>query len=414
MDEREKLQYILEEQSIYTVYQPIVSLEDGTVYGYEALSRIRDERLKMDIELMFATADQINKAWELEALCRSRALEGFAPIAENKKLFLNVNPNIIHDEKFKEGFTKKQIQELQIPSKNITFEITERVSVMDRSLFQEAIDHYRNQDYGIAIDDVGSGFSGLNVIVDVKPKFMKLDMHLIRKIDQVKIKLQLCRALADFCRNSGIKLIAEGIENEEELVELIKLGVDYGQGYFLAEPEPEFREVTPDKVKVIQHHFIQNWLEQTRESIYPIVRKLCRPGCLFRPDDKAEAIYTVLEQNQDIMEFTIVEDGLVYGFMTRSELNEMLGGRFGYSLNSKKTIRQLIHSDFLKVSSYMTADKVSWLAMQRPYKQLYQPVVVEHNNRYLGIVTVKDLLETCSKAAIDHTVSKLTDERTAC
>lgn len=401
MDDERKLEEILRKESIYPVYQPIVSLENGEVYGYEALSRISGSSLEMPIETMFALADRVNKAWELEALCRGKALEGFASATPGTRLFLNVNPNIIHDEKFKEGFTKTRLEALGISSESITFEITERVSVLNGHLFQESVHHYQHQNYGIAIDDVGSGFSGLNAIVDIKPRFIKLDMHLIRNLDKDETKLLLCKALADFCKSAGIQLIAEGIESEEELRELIRLGVDYGQGYFLALPCSEFGAVQAEKCHLIEHYYTKHYLEKSQKSIYPVIEHLCRPGCVFSPSDTVEHIFATLEANPAIMEFTILEDNVVTGFMTRADIDSLLGGRYGFSLHAKKFVQQLNKPDFLRVNGDMRVDQVSRLAMQRPYKQLYNPIVVERENTYLGLVTIKDLLETCTKIEID-------------
>ncbi len=257
-----KLEQILEGKYITPVYQPIVSLRDGTVFGYEALSRIANETLAMGIDEMFKTADRINKAWELEALCRARALKHSVGIDETQKLFINVNPNIIHDTDFKEGFTRNRLNKLGISSHSIIFEITERVTVKHRNLFFESVDHYKSQDYGIAIDDVGSGYSGLNIIVDVRPCFIKLDMHLIRNIHKDHIKFCLCKALTDFCKGVGIKLIAEGIETDEELLQLISLGVDYGQGFLLGKPKETIEDISLITSQKIKNMFHQKKVEQ--------------------------------------------------------------------------------------------------------------------------------------------------------
>ncbi|MDF2873001.1 MAG: hypothetical protein K0R05_4576 [Anaerocolumna sp.] len=175
------LEKILEGQHITPVYQPIVSLIDGQIYGYEALSRISAKELEMNIEQMFKIADKLNKSWELETLCRTKALEHSINLKEGKKLFLNVNSNIIHDKDFREGFTKSSLTAYGLDSGNVIFEITERVAVIDNNAFLTSINHYKSQNYGIAIDDFGAGYSGLNIIASVRPDFIKLDMNLIRK-----------------------------------------------------------------------------------------------------------------------------------------------------------------------------------------------------------------------------------------
>jgi EAL domain-containing protein (putative c-di-GMP-specific phosphodiesterase class I)/GGDEF domain-containing protein/CBS domain-containing protein len=397
----EILDKILEDGCIMPVYQPIVSLTDGQVYGYEALSRVSDDELKMNIEQMFRTADRMNRAWELETLCRTEALLGATEMEADKKLFLNVNPNIIHDDEFKDGFTSSRLTAYNLKHDSIIFEITERVAVTDRRVFLDSISHYKSQNYNIAIDDVGAGYAGLNILHDVKPDIIKFDMNLIRDVDKDEIKQMLCKAMVDFCKAAGIKSIAEGIETEEELATLIKLDVDLGQGYFLGTPKGTFADITPEKVGMINKYHTKIFTERTRSSVYPIVGHISRPGNCFSPDEKVESIHDALRQNPTITEFTVLEDNVAIGLMTRVFLNEMLGGRYGFNLYANKPIRQIVNPDIMRVNYNMPVDQVSRLAMQRTPERQYDPIVVEDAGEYSGIVTIKDLLDSCTKIEIE-------------
>jgi len=401
MTDVDKLDAILKGGHIIPVYQPIISLRNGRIFGFESLSRIADDGLKMNIEHMFRIADKTHKAWELELLCRTKALEGSTGMDGDKKLFLNVNPNIIHDEGFKNGFTKSRLGRYGLDLQNVIFEITERASILDNDAFIKSINNYKDQNYGIAIDDVGAGYSGLNVISDVKPNIIKLDMALVRNIDKDEIKQLLCKALVDFGKNAGIQLIAEGIETEEELETLIKLNVDFGQGYFLGIPRKSFADIAPEKIELIQRYYTKKFNMNINSSIYPIIGHLAKPGYTFPPDEKNESIHEKLRLNPTITDFTVIENDVAVGFMSKTSLNEKLGGRYGYSLFSKTTIRSITNTDFLQVNYSTTVDDVSRLAMQRSFDKLYDPIVVEKDNKYCGIVTIKNLLDTCTKIEVD-------------
>ncbi|MGL4791547.1 MAG: GGDEF domain-containing protein, partial [Anaerotignaceae bacterium] len=353
------------------------------------------------IESMFSLADIMDKAWELEALCRTKALENFADSKCLKNLFVNVNPNIMHDEKFKEGFTQEKLEKFGLSPDKIIFEITERVAVAKKQSFFDAVEHYKKQNYRIAIDDVGSGFSGLNEIVDIKPQFIKLDLNLIRNIDKDEVKKLLCKAMTDFCKGAGIKLIAEGIESEEELKELIALGVDFGQGYFLGYPDNEIKEISVDKANLIKKYYSKKLIENVQTSVYPKISRICNHSYTFSPDEKLEYIHSIMTENPTITEFVVIEDNKVIGFMSKADLFSVMGGRYGYSLNAKKNLRDIINKEFLCVNCDMTVNRVSKLAMQRPYEKLYNPIVVEKKGEYFGVVTIKDLLETCTKADVE-------------
>jgi len=406
------LEKVLEGRCIKPVFQPIVSLTDGQIFGYEALSRIADNKLNMNILQLFRIAEKIGKTWELEKLCRETALENFANKNSGEKLFLNVDPNVLHDDEFREGFTKERLKEYGLSSDNVIFEITERVAITNNEKFLSAVYHYKNQDYGIAIDDVGAGFSGLNIIVDVKPKFIKLDLNLVRDIDKDEIKQLLCKALVDFGENAGIKLIAEGIETEEELKTLIKFKVDFGQGYFLSIPQEIFESIASKKEEMVVKYHSKHYSGNIRNFAYPTIEHLSKTGDIFSPDENIEVVYEALKVDPTITEFTIVKNDRAVGFMTKTDLNEMLGGRYGFYLYSKKRIEQVMKTDFLRVNYNMPIDQVSRIAMQRTAKLLYNPIVVEKEDEYMGIVTIKCLLEAYTKIEIDtamhtNTLTKL-------
>lgn len=400
-DKYHQLDRILEGRHLIPVFQPIVSLVDGKTYGFEALTRISEKELDMNIEEMFQTAFKHNKSWELETLCRVKALEHSVYMERGKKLFLNVNCNIIYDTAFREGFTKSFLQKYGLNSNDIIFEITERVSILDTHAFTAAVEHYQKQNYGIAIDDVGAGYSGLNVIANARPDLIKLDMNMIRNVQKDETKRMLIKALSDFGKNAEILVIAEGIETKEELETLISLGVGYGQGYFLGYPDPDFKDISKEKADLIKSYQARSYIRMNKTSIYPMAGYLSRSGHTFFPDEKALQIYETLQNNPSITEFTVTEEGAAIGFMTRTALVEKFGGRYGFSLNSKKSIQQLTSKNFLSVNYDMPINQVSKLAMQRQYEQLYNPIVVEREGKYWGIVTIKDLLEACTKAEVD-------------
>ncbi|MPM07242.1 putative cyclic di-GMP phosphodiesterase PdeB [bioreactor metagenome] len=251
---KEALDYVIDNKKIKTVFQPIICLRNGSVYGHEALSRITCESEIKNPDMLFNAAIKYNCLWQLELLCRTKALEAafiFMIPPYSKKLFINVNPSIMHDETFKRGFTKDFLRQYNIDPKGIIFEITEKNVITDISSFKSTISYYKNQDYSIAIDDAGSGYSGLNLISDVNPHFIKLDMNLIRGINKDRLKYSLVKGMVEFSKVSNISIIAEGIETYDELETIINLGVQYGQGYYFQRPEENIRDIDESVLKSI-------------------------------------------------------------------------------------------------------------------------------------------------------------------
>lgn len=389
------LNYIIDNKEIRTVFQPIVSLINGSVLGHEALSRITCDSEITNPEMLFRVAGEHNKLWEVERLCRTKSLESayeFMIPPYNKKLFLNVNPSIMHDESFKKGWTKEFLQKYRIVPSNIIFEITERNVITDMVGFRATIEHYKKQNYRIAIDDAGAGYSGLNLISDVNPNYIKLDMNLIRGIDKDNLKYALVRGMVELSKVSNIYLIAEGIETDGELATLINLGVQYGQGYYIQKPDPEILDIRDDLVESIKElAFMKNIISQP-ENNESTIKSLVTVTDTVTSGEMVIDLYDYFIENKESFGLCVVEDDRPVGIITREKLNLKLSGRYGFTLYQNKTARHIMDKDFLKVESKTPIDMVSSLAMARTNDKLYDFIVITEDGKYLGTVTIKDLL----------------------
>lgn len=402
---KKQLNEIIDGKQIRTVFQPVVFLRDGSVLGYEALSRMTCETEIANSEQLFQLAGQSDRLWDLELLCRTTALQAAFQnfdLQLGKKLFLNVNPNIMHDEKFHRGFTKEYLHRFGILPEDIIFEITERNAVADMDGFRGTVAHYKDQNYHIAIDDVGSGFSGLNLISGIHPHFIKLDMNLIRGINRDGMKIALVKSLAEFSKTTNISLIAEGVETREELITLVDLGVQYAQGYFLQRPTPGLSDIGRETQSLIvelnrrKNHVYGNQVD----NIY--IANLCTPTETLPPNMKVEEVFEKLRRDPDSFGCCVVEDGNVLGIITKNNLILQLSGPFGFSLNQKKPISFIMDCSFMEVDYQTPISDVSRIAMRRQTEKLYDFVVVTRKGKYLGTVTVKDLLEKTTEIEVTN------------
>ncbi|QHT62292.1 EAL domain-containing protein [Paenibacillus lycopersici] len=237
---RKALEHILDERLIQSVYQPIIALQPSVdaLFGYEALSRLTDSRWFDGPLGMFQFADEEGLTYALDRLAREKAIEGSAGLADGRKLFINITAKIMNDPTFSPGQTLLLLQKYGLSPHHVVFEITERTSIEDFEAAKRILQHYRNQGYQIAIDDAGAGYSSLQSIVELKPDFIKIDRSLIRGIHLDSMKAHLVRTFADLAAKMDIKLIAEGIEEHEELNHIRSLGVQYAQGFLLGRPAP--------------------------------------------------------------------------------------------------------------------------------------------------------------------------------
>ena len=394
--------YILEEKAIETVFQPIISLQTGQIYGYEALTRGPINTVLYNPENLFDYALKTGKLWELENVCRANALKCAHELQAEGKLFLNVNPNVMNDPKFKQGFTKEFLSLFQMDPDSIVFEITEREAINNLKDFINTIDHYKRQYYQIAIDDVGSGYSGLNIITDVRPHFIKLDMKLTRNINKDRTKQLLVRSLCEFANYSQIHIIAEGIETMEELHTLIEIGVHFGQGYYIQKPNSKLFPVRSELKSIIikennrKKSIFSNRITDTS------IENIATPLHMISSDMPISNVSKLMESNDSLPGFSIKENNKLIGVITRNKLHLKFSGPYGYSLYNKKPISAIMSRQFMKVDAGTPIDVVAKIAMKRDPLHLYDFITITKEDHYFGIVTVKDLLEKSMQLEIDY------------
>lgn len=402
----DKLEKVIEKKLITPVFQPIVSLRDGRVFGYEALSRVSEKGLFDNVEEMFRCAEKNELIWQLEQVCRRAILKGIYEQKESfdeskAKLFINVSPRVLHSEMFKAGFTRQYTSRYGIDTEKIVFEITERERIEREESFIETINHYKEQDYMIAIDDLGTGYSGLKRICTLFPQFVKLDISLVREVHISPTKYAMIKGMVEFSEHSGIPLIAEGIETKKELETLIKLGVQYGQGFYLARPEKELRPCIDEAYQVI----LENNSKKTTSNYLGVkryyVKNIAISALTVPPDIKMENVLSYMEKNTEANGICIVENGRVLGVLTREKLLRQMGGRYGFALHHNREIVELADKNFLQVEGTDSISSVAKIAMERENDSLYDFIVVCEDGKYLGIVTVQDILKKSMEIDVD-------------
>ncbi len=236
-DTLKKLKEVLLNEELITMYQPIVDLREDRIVAYEALSRGNAGTAFQSADELFNAAIKHHQLVELDRICRTRALLFSNRLPPKTKVFINTLPATIRDPEFQGKHLIEQLERACITPDRIVIEITEKLVIDNLSLFQEAMSYFTDLGMALAVDDVGSGYSGLETIVKLKPSYLKLDMSLVQGVHLSMINREMLKAIISLGRGIGAKVIAEGIEVPEELKAVQALGADYGQGYLLGRPD---------------------------------------------------------------------------------------------------------------------------------------------------------------------------------
>jgi EAL domain-containing protein (putative c-di-GMP-specific phosphodiesterase class I) len=233
----ERLQDILLRERVVTAYQPILRMQEGTIMGFEALSRgPRGSGLESAKTLLDAASDH-NLEVELDRLCRKRALLSSARIPSNANIFVNTLPATMRDPQFRDKALIDFLEKANVTPSRIVIEITEQEVIEKLEMFRETMAYFKGVGMAFAVDDVGAGYSGLDTIAKLRPQYLKIDMGLVRDVHVNTVNRAIVRSIIDLGHGIDAKVIAEGIEKDEEAQTLRALGVDFGQGYHLARPD---------------------------------------------------------------------------------------------------------------------------------------------------------------------------------
>ncbi len=234
------LQEVILGEELTPLYQPIVHLDSGDIFGFEALTRgPRGTPLESPTTL-FSVADEVDLTFELDRACFRSCLRGAIGLEPVHRLFVNLLPLSFYDAAFIETEVGHLLEAAALTPSNVVFEITEQLAIENFNSFRRALARYTAMGFGVAIDDVGTRHSNLESVMALRPHLIKVSDVLTRGVARLTVKREMLQSLGRIAEAIDAVVVAEGIETPDDLVVLHDLGVRYGQGYFLSRPGPPF------------------------------------------------------------------------------------------------------------------------------------------------------------------------------
>jgi EAL domain-containing protein (putative c-di-GMP-specific phosphodiesterase class I) len=222
---RAELQRIVADGELASVFQPVVRLGDGSVVGYEALTRFTDGTPP---DRRFALAEAVGAGAELERAAIQVALRSATSLPRGRWVSVNLSPSRLLEPGISDLL-------LGLRGRPFVIEVTERLPIDDYDSVRAMLGELAGS-IEVAVDDAGAGFASLRHILELRPRYVKLDMQLVRGVDTDPARQALIAGMVYFARQSGCLLIGEGVESDQERATLRRLGVPFGQGFHLGHP----------------------------------------------------------------------------------------------------------------------------------------------------------------------------------
>jgi diguanylate cyclase (GGDEF)-like protein len=367
---------IIRNKKLTVHFQPVVSVSRKMVSGLEGLIRGINTATNQIIPptTLFDIAHNEGMTLELDRVCRDKVIEAFSHIYQqnnDKLLFLNMDASIL-DRVAGSNYLINQVKTYQINPRNIVIEINE-TKVQDNAALKRFTDTYRKFGFMVALDDVGTGFSNMDRILLVKPDIIKIDISLIRNIHNDYYKQGVFKSLENMSNRIGALVIAEGVETEEEAIQILRLGGHMIQGYFFAKPQEIYNEsniFSNNKIEMLSKSFNQYMSKKIREErqknkqlniiVNNSIKQLVRVSCQEFDNELLQIIWAnkIIECAYILDEYGIQLSNTIL-FCDKNEVKENLifySARMGTDHSMEKYYYPLISA---RLNKYITEPYVS-------------------------------------------------------
>ncbi|MEM8547970.1 MAG: bifunctional diguanylate cyclase/phosphodiesterase [Pseudomonadota bacterium] len=380
--------------AISCLFQPIMNGRTRRTLGYEVLTRGPSGSPLHSPMALFSAADKAGSTALLDALVFERACERRQVLGLPGKLFINMTPPGLlafgeHPERVAEV-----LERWSIPSNDIVFELTEQAIVDDLPTLQSAIKALNALGTSFAIDDLGSGHSGLKTWSQLAPEFVKIDRYFTSDVHNDPVKTEFVRAIVDMARAARSMVIAEGVETAEEAGEMLECGVGFLQGYHLARPsaEPAISDFSAVSIPTLN-------LSGSAGGA-PTAKVLIFEREPITPEMAVANVAELFHRELELDALPVVRDSKPLGLVRRSAFLDLLSIPLRRELYAKRPIESLMETSALVVEEDLRLEQVSRLVTSSSRTRLAEQFIVARHGDYVGMARVSDLLRAITAEQI--------------
>jgi diguanylate cyclase (GGDEF)-like protein len=393
---------ILEQRQLNALFQPVVNMQTGTIIGYEGLIRgPSDSPLHSPMNL-FKVASANGMSAKLDHACSRVVSARFAELNLPDKLFLNVSPESLVQYEQRRGEVLGYLQKCGISPERVIIELTENQPAYDYELLRKAVMFYRRMGFQIAIDDLGEGFSSLRLWSELRPEYVKIDMHFIQGINLDPVKLQFVRSIHEIARESGSLVIAEGIETQAELLMIRDLGIAYGQGYQIARPNNlPATTLSADVLNALNRHGVAVYPRKSAiDHNIVTALKLLTIVPAANPQMTSNTVYEMFNNNPELEIIPVVDNGIPVGLITRPHLIDQFARPYLRELYGRKPCTTMMDPSPLITDKDTSLQDLSRTVVEAERHHLSNGFIITDRGGYLGMGTGHDLMRELTQMQI--------------
>ena len=374
-------------------FQPIVDIHSGATFGVEALLRGTDTIGFESIEAFFDHLYEKNILYSFDLKLREKVIAKFCTIEgyENLKLFYNIDNRLLEMTDFSKGNTSQILRRHGLDHKAIVIELSERNEIVDFDHFTALMDHYADEGFCIAIDDFGTGYSGYKLLYHSSPHIIKIDRFFLGSIDKDPKKKLLARHMVKLATLMGCRVVAEGIENEKELLVCKEIGCHMVQGYFIQRP-------TLDCTRIVQKypHASSDALPDKRtKRDQAILLKRLEPLKPIVIGDSMESLLDILKQDDGLFLVPVI-DAMHHpvGIIHEHRLKSVIYSPYGRSLIQNRSSNLSVLETYIEhIPVVDLATPLEMIVELFSLSENAPGVLLIESSRYIGYLSARDMID---------------------
>lgn len=398
MVELKDQEWISRLRKIDYAFQPIVNIYNGNTFGFEALLRCHKEAGFLSIDDIFDQAYCQGVLHQVDLYLRQKALIKFAEFKKDShiKLFYNLDNRLFDSVDYSPGNTVEMLQKTGYPIDDICFEISEKHPFRNNTDAAKILEGYRAQGYKIAVDDCGTGFSGLQLLYYTEPDYIKIDRFFIQNMDNDPKKRLVVSTIVNFAHLMGSLVLAEGVENIEEFFLCKEIGCDMVQGYFVQRPSLELNKLKSryEKIGNISRKERRNSMFKDRSLIAGEISYVkpifsdCDIISIFDKFKKEEkqSFFPVLNQYEEPV-----------GLIRETAFKEYIFSKFGRQLLENPSFGKDISRFITKIpiaDIHLSVEKLIEIYTQCDNNE---GLIIVDDMKYVGVLSTKSLLRVINE-----------------
>jgi EAL domain-containing protein (putative c-di-GMP-specific phosphodiesterase class I)/GGDEF domain-containing protein len=373
-------------------FQPIVDIHSGELFGVEALLRGTDTLGFETIASFFDRLYEDNILYTFDLRLREKVIEKFCTIEgyERLKLFYNLDNRMLEMTDFSKGNTHRLLKRYNLDHKAIVFELSEHNEIINLDHFTQLMHHYEDEGFCIAIDDFGIGQSGYKLLYHCAPNIIKIDRFFLTSIDKDPKKKLLARNMVQLSTLMGCRVVAEGVENERELMVCKEIGCHMVQGYYIQRP-------TQDCSVIVEKYLIDSVAfrgEKHSRSNQKIVLKRLEPLKSIMITDTMDTLLDLLNEKGTYLVPVVDAAMSPIGIIHEHQLKTIACSPYGRSLTQNRS------SNLSALETYIEPIPVVDLTM--PLETMIElfslsqnapGVLIVDSSRYIGYLSAREMIE---------------------